>query len=406
MNDCPHRRIRPLGEGAVGDVHLCVDLLGRRLVVVKWLRSDVTARSEAAQRFVREGELMANREWPGVVKVEQFGSDEYGRTWIAMEFIDGKSPAEVIRPGDAWSVHRLLDGVGRSLDELHGFGILHRDLKPENLLLRNASASSGWEPVIIDLGIAKWLAQEDATRTGSVFGTPYYMSPEQFRDAKHVGPATDRYALAVIAYELLSGKLPFDASSVPALLMQHSHVDVPPLHVPEYDAATGRVATLREAPRLDLFMRTALAKRPEARFSSSAEMIEVFAHAARLDGLWHDRATTDSVMPALESPRIELHRPDGTSECFDLREGPVVMGRHEGCPFVLVSSCLSRMHATIYAQGGSIWIADLQSQNGTAFAGRPLIAGVPLPIRLHPGEGAPLRLYNVDLWLRRLPDGP
>lgn len=383
---------------------MCVDLHGRRLVVVKWLRSEVQGRSEIAKRFAREGELMARRRWPGVVNVEAFGSDEYGRTWIAMEFIDGKSPSEVILPGNAWAVHRLLESIGRSLDELHGSGILHRDLKPENILLRDRADGSGWDGVIIDLGIAKWLAEGDATRTGSVFGTPYYMSPEQFRDAKHVGPATDRYALAVIAYELLTGDLPFGAETVPGLLMQHSNAEVPPLRMPLVDPATGRIVGTRDTPRLDLFMRTALAKRPEARFSSSAEMIEVFAHAARLDGVWEVPSTIPPLHLPLHAATIELHRPDGTSQRFSLRDGPVVVGRHEGCPFVLVSSCLSRMHACVYAQGGALWVADLHSQNGTAWNGRPLIPGVPMPIKLEPGEGAPLRLYNVDLWLRRLPE--
>src|SRR5690606_14061022 len=143
-----------------------------------------------------------------VIKVEEWGVDELARTWMAMEFVDGLPPATVIGPSDGWLVHRFLEGVARSLDELHGIGVVHRDLKPDNVLLR--AALDGWEPVILDLGIAKWLAQDTATATGSVFGTPYYMSPEQFRDSKHVGPATDRYALAVMVFELLSGHRPFE----------------------------------------------------------------------------------------------------------------------------------------------------------------------------------------------------
>ena len=121
-------------------------------------------------------------------------------------------PSAVVGPGDCWSVHRLLAGVGQGLDDLHGLGVVHRDLKPENVLLR--SSVDGWEPVIIDLGIAKWLAQETATASGSVFGTPHYMSPEQCRDTKHVGPATDRYAVAVIIFELLAGRRPFEGRTI------------------------------------------------------------------------------------------------------------------------------------------------------------------------------------------------
>jgi len=382
-------------------VHLCVDMERRRLVVVKWLRAELTERSEAAKRFAREGELMANREFPGVVKVEEYGSDEFGRTWMTMEFIDGCSPSEAIEPGDGFGVHRLLEGIGRSLDELHGAGVLHRDLKPDNLLLRNAP-QQGWEAVIIDLGIAKWLAHASATRTGTVFGTPHYMSPEQFRDTKYVGPATDRYALAVIAYELLCGVLPFDGETVPALLYQHSQADVPPLKIPVVDPATGQTQGFRQAPRLDLFMRTALAKRPEARFSHAAEMAKVFAHAAQMDGIWQEPPVHAAVVPQLDAARIELRRSDGSAGIFDLREGPVVVGRHEACQFPVVSPRLSRLHACFYAQGGRLWIADLQSQNGTAFGGRPLVNGVPLPITLTPGAGGAVRLYDQDLYLRVL----
>ena len=87
-------------------------------MVVKWLRAEVHEGSEAAKRFNREATRMAGRAFDGVIKVEDYGSDEFGRTWMAMEFVDGMAPGGVIGRGDAWGVHRLLAGVGRSLDEL------------------------------------------------------------------------------------------------------------------------------------------------------------------------------------------------------------------------------------------------------------------------------------------------
>ncbi|MEM6290411.1 MAG: FHA domain-containing serine/threonine-protein kinase [Myxococcota bacterium] len=408
MPGCPHKKVRPLGEGAVGDVHLCVDVFARRLVVVKWLRAEVHQGSEAGARFQLEAKRMSGARFDGVIKVEDFGSDDFGRTWMAMEFVDGVSPAAAISEADCWGAHRLMEGVGRSLDELHGLGVVHRDLKPDNVLLRTGGA--GWEPVIIDLGIAKWLAHEAATATGSVFGTPHYMSPEQFRDTKHVGPATDRYALAVIAFELLSGQLPYDGRSLPELLHQHMEADIPSIRVPVRQPRRG--STVESAPvagqgyhetrALDAFMRRAMAKNPADRFSSGAEMAHAFASAAQQDRLWNVPGSVAPLFEPLSQPRVELCLGGQPPMTFDIRQGPIVMGRHEACQFIIPSPRMSRLHACIYPHRGRIWIADLKSQNGTQYQERQLTPGVPVPLRTDAGA-ATIKLYDREISVRTLP---
>jgi serine/threonine protein kinase len=410
MVDCPHKRIRPLGEGAVGDVHLCVDVFERRLVVVKWLRAEVHEDSEAAVRFSREADLMMKMHLQGVIRVETWNVDDYGRTWMAMEFVDGLVPSAVIRPGDGWAVHRLLEGVGRSLDELHGEGVLHRDLKPDNVLL--ASRPDGWEPVIIDLGIAKWLSEEAATTTGSVFGTPHYMSPEQFRDTKHVGPPTDRYALAVLCYELLCGRPPFDGRNLPELLQQHMNAPVPPLRIPLPAQAHESGSTLHAseqrivlAPNIDQFMTRAMAKDPRHRYTSAREQSEAFARAAVADRLWNPPVGPQPLFPTLRMPTLQFSSPqDPVVKRFDVRQGPIVLGRHEACQFPVTSRRLSRLHACVYTHRGQLWLADLHSQNGTVYQGRSLTPGIPTPL---PPDGTPasLRLYDREIIIQAVP-GP
>jgi serine/threonine-protein kinase len=385
-----------------------VDVFGRRLVVVKWLRAEVHEGSEAATRFQREAKLMSGARFDGVIKVEDYGSDDFGRTWMAMEFVDGVSPAGAIGEGDGWGVHRLMEGVGRSLDELHGLGVVHRDIKPDNVMLRNTS--SLWEPVIIDLGIAKWLAHEAATATGSVFGTPHYMSPEQFRDTKHVGPATDRYALAVIAFELLTGVLPYDGRSLPELLHQHMEAAIPSLRIPvrsvrqrmTVQGAAVEEAAFHDARNLDAFMRKAMAKSPKDRFSSGREMAAAFHQAAVADGVWEEPTKVDSLFEPLPRPIVEFQLPGEAPQRFDIRDGPVVIGRHEACQFVVASPRMSRLHACMYTHRGRIWVADLQSQNGSQYQDRQLTPGVPVPVRVD-GQDSNIRVYDKDIIVRTHP---
>ena len=391
-----------MGEGAVGDVQLCLDIAGRRLLVVKWLRAELQDGTQPAIRFRREAELMAGVSLSGVIKVEEWGVDNLGRTWMAMEFVDGLPPSAVIGPSDGWAVHRFLDVVARSLDELHGVGIVHRDLKPDNVLLRGSLG--GWEPVIIDLGIAKWLSQETATATGSVFGTPYYMSPEQFRDSKHVGPATDRYAVAVMIFELLSGRRPFEGRTIPDLLRQHLESPVPCLEIPKR-LCTGMLhddpqAKIYPTPHLDTFMARAMDKEPRLRYHSGAEMAHEFKEAAIADGLYAE-GEVEPLFDPLPLPIAEITIDGQPSQRFDLRHGPLVFGRHESCQVVLASSRLSRYHACAYVHRGRLWVADLQSQNGTLLDKRRLTPGLPVPFP-RGDRVTRLSLYNREVAIRLL----
>ncbi len=328
----------------MGDVHLCVDVNQRRLLVVKWLRAELHEGSQAAIRFRREAELMTKANFPGVIKVEEWGVDEFGRTWMAMEFVDGLIPSAVVGPGDCWSVHRLLDGVGRSLDDLHG------------------------------------------------------------------RPATDRYAVAIIAFELLAGRRPYEGRTIPELLRQHLESPVPELQIPRRLRAgvmsdkSGKTTSIHATPNLDLWMRKAMAKEPRLRYGSAAEMASEFERAARTDGLFEpaDPADLAPLFPPASHPIAEVILDGEPRQRFDLRHGPLVLGRHEACQVVLNSARLSRLHACVYLHRGRIWAADLHSQNGTMFQGRALAPGVPMPFAAG-GQTSVFTLYNRNVAVRLCP---
>jgi serine/threonine-protein kinase len=205
----------------------------------------------------------------------------------------------------------------------------------------------------------------------------------------------------------LCGRLPFDGRSLPALLQQHTEATVPPLRLSE-SPSRGPTPTrsflkngkeTRAAAAVDAFMQRALAKRPEDRFSSAREMADAFGEALRTDGLWQEGSTTrKQLFESLAKPYVELSM-GGHTQRYDLREGPVVLGRHEYAQFVVPSSRVSRQHACVFLQRGRAWIADLASQNGTNAHGKHVAEGVPAPLTTD-GELNMLRLYDMDLCAR------
>lgn len=395
MAQFPYQKIRPLGVGAVGDVYLCADAAQRRLVVVKWLKAEIDPKSQAYRRFHVEAEQMAKLTIPGVVQALSWGASDLTGSWLSMEFVDGVNPLSMIKPGDVGSVLHFLQELSVGLDALHQQGIIHRDIKPGNILLH--STSETWQPVLLDFGIAKGLTSEVTTATGSTFGTPYYMSPEQFGDTKRVRPETDRYALAVILFELLTGQRPFQGRTLPELLVQHLEAPVPALQL-----SNPHTEPLFAVPHLDNFMRKAMAKQPEQRFASVADMAVAFRQAAEQDQVLEEKRVHRLFAP-VSRPIAEIGVDGEGVENFDLRQGPVVMGRHGTCQLSIKDPRLSRFHACLYLSHGRIWLADLYSQNGSHIQGRPIVAGFPVAL-LKDGSVAEIHLYDRRLQIRMLAD--
>jgi serine/threonine-protein kinase len=265
-----YRVVRKIGQGGMGAVYLGEhSLIGRR-AAIKVLHRDRSSQREHIERFFTEARATSVVEDPGIVQIYDFGFTPQGTAYLVMEYLDGESLSarmrrlHLLQPYDALRIVRQIAG---SLSAAHGLGIVHRDLKPENLfMVRDALATSGERPKILDFGIAK-LGDDSSgtgpqTRTGAVMGTPAYMSPEQCNDTGKIDHRTDIYSLGCVLFHLLTGRPPFYADGVGAMIAAHLK-EAPP-----------RVSSVRpHVPVVvDGVVAKCLAKRPDERFSTMIEL--------------------------------------------------------------------------------------------------------------------------------------
>lgn len=259
---------KKLGAGGMGQVYFARDLrLNRRPIVIKILSSELLEESFAQQRFKKEVEALSRIHHDGVVKVLDTGALTDGRPYIVMEYVDGETLRSQIR-AEGMNLQRaasILKQIGDALDHVHGQGVFHRDLKPENIMLKRGPDSV----VLVDFGIAKVTNSIVAPSTahGSPIGTLLYMSPEQLRD-RGVTAASDIYSMALVAYEMVTGRRVFNASTVAQLLeLQRKGVPVRPSSL--------RPNLSRKADEIII---RALSYKPQSRYQSAKEFGNDLAH--------------------------------------------------------------------------------------------------------------------------------
>lgn len=261
-----YRILKPLGFGGMGVVYLAEQDSPRRAVALKLLRLDTASDAQVA-RFEQEAELLGRLVHPGIARVYEAGwtETETGRRpFFAMEFVEGRPLTEYAaeRALDLTARLRLVSQVAEAVHYAHGRGIVHRDLKPTNVFV-----DARGEPRVLDFGVARPLGEGSrATKTGQLVGTLAYMSPEQASGRFEVSPRADVYSLGVILYELLTGRLPIATEHVPL------HEAVRRVREDEPIAAGAIRRELRGD--LDTILGKALAKEPERRYASAAELAE------------------------------------------------------------------------------------------------------------------------------------
>ena len=220
-----YRLERRLGTGGMSTVHLAFDERLERQVAVKLLAEHLAHDDGFVARFRREALAAARLVHPNVVQVFDSGLDTAAnRHYIVMEYVPGQSCAEIIRDRRRLEVDEAVDIIGqacRGLNYAHRNGVVHRDVKPGNLLVTPDGAVK-----LADFGIAKATEQSSITQVGSVLGTAAYLAPEQAR-GEEAGPAADLYALGVVTYQLLSGRLPYEAGSLTELALKQQREHAP-----------------------------------------------------------------------------------------------------------------------------------------------------------------------------------
>jgi serine/threonine protein kinase len=233
------------------------------IVVLKVLRK-VPDQDEAHgtfDRFLQEYEVVSKVDHPNVVRIYDLGvADDHA--YIAMEYFPAGDLRERMRRKiEPEQAVEYLRQMAAALQAIHAVGVLHRDLKPGNVMLRNDGSLA-----LIDFGLAKQLKLDmEITATGEIFGTPYYMSPEQGHGAE-VDERSDVYSLGVIFYEMLTGKKPYLASTPMAVIYKHSHAPLPTL--------------APEISHLEPLVRRLLGKDPRDRYQSATQLLEAIAEVS------------------------------------------------------------------------------------------------------------------------------
>jgi serine/threonine-protein kinase len=257
---------QPIGRGGMGEIFRATDTFLGRAVAVKLLAQGYALDEAVRERFTREALAAARLSGnPNIVTIFDVG-EHGGRPFIVMEYLAGGSLEERLRADGAEPpalALAWLEQAASALDAAHAEGVVHRDVKPANLLL-----DRGGTVHVADFGIASAAGLGSLTQTGTVLGTASYLSPEQAK-GERTTPASDRYSLGVVAFELLTGRRPFEGDSVAAEAAQHVTAEIPSV-----------CDVNPEAPcELDPVFERALAKDPADRFGSCSEFVAALRHA-------------------------------------------------------------------------------------------------------------------------------
>ncbi len=299
--------VRPLGEGGMGAVWVADHLALRTQVVVKFIARGLSADKEALDRFSREAAAASQVKSPHVVQTFDHGVTEAGVPYIVMELLEGCDLGVYLEQEPnipPLRVIEILRQLARALDRAHEKGIVHRDIKPGNVFLTDLGGKDKDRGDVfvklLDFGIAKGVdvagyggRLDSGTRTGAMVGSPFYMSPEQILGSKDVDYRSDLWSVGVLAFEMLTGKKPFDAETMGGLAIR--------IHIEPLPLLSAVNAALPVA--LDGWFARACARDASGRFGSAKEMTDELAEAFGREPLASSASFDARLDAPLDSPR-------------------------------------------------------------------------------------------------------
>jgi len=295
--------VSELGRGAMGIVYKGLDPVINRYVAIKTLAryAAETDGTQLAERFKHEAQAAGRLNHPNIVSVYEYG-EEQNRAFIAMEFVDGCTVADLAKRGEILGIGNTWNIMRKVLDALqyaHAKGVVHRDIKPSNIMCTSAG-----DVKIADFGIAR-IESSGLTQVGTVLGTPGYMSPEQLL-GQRVDHRSDIFSAGILLFELLTGERAFDGTNITSTIYKVVHTELPP--------ASKLCPTIPEA--VDAVLARALAKNPDERFQTAKEFADAIENIARNHG--QTEATMISRPPCGDETIIPRTSPQTSPQASDL----------------------------------------------------------------------------------------
>lgn len=381
----PYQILAEIGRGGMATVYKAYDAALDRHVAIKVMDAAMSGESDFIERFRREARVIARLDNPHIVPVHASG-EHNGQPYLVLKFIDGQTLGQRMKaaPLSRLEVLEIVTTVGEALQYAHKHGILHRDIKPSNVLI-----SKDGSIYLTDFGLARMMEGSSSLTGDAIIGTPHYISPEQALNAEAIDERTDIYSFGVMIYEMVTGRVPFDANTAFAVIEDHIYTPPPP--------PTSINPQLSD--EVEKVILKALAKKNSERYDKVSDLVRAFKQAWLPQN--GTRTISSSTLESIPDAPVFLAE-NGAS--FPLTSDKSVIGRNSSTKNIVndidltrydTKKIISRRHAMIQRKNNQFLLYDLNSRNGTFVNGKRISSREPYVLK--PGDVVEFGLGGVKL---------